>query len=439
MSIATLKSASPDLWTPRGTAPLWQAAPSWLKQQQSDALSKYQQQGLPGIRDEEWRLTNLRALKETELEFISSDLTAVSLPQGQTPRLVFVNGHFNAGLSTVTDLPDVTAIDLKSAVLEEPDAVQALYGTALPKLQHGFTLQNTAYANDGYVVILPKNIELSTAIEIIFINDGRKPSATHNRNLIIASENSKCTVIERHIGAANEASPNQYLNNSVTEIHASDGAKVDHYKLQQESSAAFHMGGIFIRQARASEVKTHSFALSGKLLRNDLLVNLEGEGAHVEMNGLVLGDAEQHIDNHTQVNHAVANCTSDEYYKTILDDKSRSVFRGRIIVAQDAQLTVADQQNNNLLLSEFAEADSKPQLEIYADDVKCSHGATVGQLDQKALFYLQSRGIDLTSAKALLTFAFANEVVERINISAVREELSTLLAGQLVSEVGDLL
>jgi Fe-S cluster assembly protein SufD len=169
------------------------------------------------------------------------------------------------------------------------------------------------------------------------------------------------------------------------------------------------------------------------------VADLQGEGSHVEMNGLVLGKNAMHVDNHTEVNHAVPHCTSDEYYKTVLDDHSRSVFRGRIIVAQDAQQTNADQQNNNLLLSEQAEADTKPQLEIYADDVKCSHGATVGQLDKKSLFYLQSRGIDQDSARALLTFAFANQVVERIKVTAVRDEITHRIAGELVTELEDVL
>jgi len=229
------------------------------------------------------------------------------------------------------------------------------------------------------------------------------------------------------------------LNNVITEIVAGDNAHIDHYKIQQESNDAFHMGGVFINQAKSSQVKNHNIALSGLVTRNDIQTNLLGQGAHMEMNGLVVGQGRQHIDNHTQVNHVVPNCTSDEYYKTVLDDYSRSVFRGRIIVAQDAQLTNADQQNNNLLLSKNAEADSKPQLEIYADDVKCSHGATVGQLDPVSLFYLKSRGINTESANALLTFAFANEVIERIEVDSVRQELTQVLAGELLSGLEELL
>ena len=199
------------------------------------------------------------------------------------------------------------------------------------------------------------------------------------------------------------------------------------------------MGGVFIKQGNGSQVKNHNIALNGLVTRNDIYCDLMGGGAHVEMNGLVLGKGRQHVDNHTEVNHAVAHCTSDEYYKTILDDKSRSVFRGRIIVAQDAQQTIADQQNNNLLLGDNAEADCKPQLEIYADDVKCSHGATVGQLDKTSLFYLQSRGIDAAASQALLTFAFANEVLDRIQIDSIKSELRQFMAGQLLEGLEDLI
>ena len=271
-------------------------------------------------------------------------------------------------------------------------------------------------------------------LEVVFVSQSENV-VNHTRNIIIAQANTQCTIVERHIG--NDGSV--YLNNSITEIIAGDNAHIDHYKIQQESDEAFHMGGVFINQTRNSQVKNHNIALSGLVTRNDIYSNLLGQGAHMEMNGLVVGKGRQHIDNHTEVNHAVPNCTSDEYYKTVLDDHSRSVFRGRIIVAEDAQLTNADQQNNNLLLSNNAEADCKPQLEIYADDVKCSHGATVGQLDPTSLFYLKSRGINAESANALLTFAFANEVIERIQIDSVRQELTQILAGELLSDLEELI
>jgi len=339
---------------------------------------------------------------------------------------VFVDGHLDAAASTglsdkVTSLVDSLAIS------------ENYFGSTLPKVPHGFTALNTAYAHDGYVIHLTPGKVLDGVLEIVFVSQSPE-AVSHTRNLIIAEANTQCTVVERHIGAHGTV----YLNNVITEIIAGDNAHVDHYKVQQESNDAFHMGGVFINQEKSSHVKNHNIALSGLVTRNDICTNLLGPGAHMEMNGLVIGQGRQHIDNHTEVNHAVPNCTSDEYYKTVLDDNSRSVFRGRIIVAEDAQLTNADQQNNNLLLSKNAEADCKPQLEIYADDVKCSHGATVGQLDPVSLFYLKSRGINTESANALLTFAFANEVIERIQVDSVRQELTQVLAGELLSGLEEL-
>lgn len=459
MNIAAEKN---DAWLSRHTAAQLpgQALP-WLRQQRQQALTHYAKVGLPGVRDEQWRYTNLRALKNRVFTMpLENQDTSLTLPASDNPRLVFVDGFYRADLSNNDSLVSVIrCTNLVDALEIEPDIVESnliekFFSLSLPAEQHGFSALNTAYCQDGYVLILPDNTVLDEVLEVYFISSQNGGSAqdkerdktqhkeqqyriSHLRNLLIAGANSQCKVIERHVFIGNHRATEEtvnhsvYLNNTVTEIHAANNAQVDHYKLQQESQEAFHIGGVFIRQAANSQVKSHNIALSGLVTRNDIHCDLLGQGAHVEMNGLVIGTARQHIDNHTQVNHAVPHCSSDEYYKSILDDHSRSVFRGRIVVAQDAQLTNADQQNNNLLLSKYAEADTLPQLEIYADDVKCSHGATVGQLDPKSLFYLRSRGIDAESAKALLSFAFANEVIERIQIESVRAELTQCLAGQL--------
>lgn len=409
----------------------------WLNQHRKTALARFEKVGLPGIRDEQWRYTNLRALKSNHYQLAERDVKSpITLPASQNSRLVFVDGYFDADQSTALNVDGLSFVSLATALSPDGDdaGLSDAFGVCLPKEQHGFTALNTAYCQDGYVLKLAKNTIVKDVLEVYFV--GTQPTTvSHSRNLIIAAANSQCTVVERHIGSDGAL----YLNNTVTEIIAGDNAHIDHYKIQQESDEAFHIGGVFINQAASSQVKNHNVALSGLVTRNDVNCNLLGQGAHMEMNGLVLGKGRQHIDNHTEVNHAVPNCTSDEYYKTVLDDHSRSVFRGRIIVAQDAQLTNADQQNNNLLLSDTAEADTKPQLEIYADDVKCSHGVTVGQLDPNSLFYLQSRGINTESANALLTFAFANEVIERINVNTIREELTKIIAGELLSDLEDLI
>jgi len=453
MSTSTESTVTVDSWVSQhADQPLIGNSLDWLDAARNKAIADYQQVGLPGIRDEQWRYTNLRAIKAKEFTPGVQDKVdpeAINLPQTDNPRLVFVNGFFSSDLSDLDALSEQLTLAPLSQILENQlseesgesgtllaDAVKQHFGTSLPKQAHGFSLLNTAYSQDGYVLLLQKNKVAEQILEVLYVSSAvqnSQQSVSHCRNLIIAEPNSKCTIVERHLGMQDSV----YLNNTITEIHAGENAHIDHYKLQQESDDAFHIGGVFIQQQASSNVTSHNIALSGLVTRNDINSDLVGQGAHVEMNGLVIGYGRQHIDNHTEVNHAVANCTSDEYYKTILDDQSRSIFRGRIIVAQDAQLTNADQQNNNLLLSDRAEADTKPQLEIYADDVKCSHGATVGQLDPKSLFYLRSRGIDQASATALLTFAFANEVIERIRVDSIREELTQLIAGHLLNDLDE--
>jgi len=399
---------------------------AWLNRQRKSALAQFEAVGLPGVRDEDWRYTNLRALKSNDYTLSAVSSLNIELADTTNPRLVFVDGHLDVAASTGLS-------DSVTSLKDSLEIVEGHFSSTLPKKPHGFTALNTAYAHDGYVVHLKSGQRLEGVLEVVFVSQSAD-AVSHTRNLIIADANTQCTIVERHIGVHGTV----YLNNVITEIVAGDNAHIDHYKIQQESNDAFHMGGVFINQAKGSQVKSHNIALSGLVTRNDIYSNLLGQGAHVEMNGLVIGQGRQHIDNHTEVNHAVPNCTSDEYYKTVLDDHSRSVFRGRIIVAKDAQLTNADQRNNNLLLSKNAEADCKPQLEIYADDVKCSHGATVGQLDPVSLFYLKSRGIDAESATALLTFAFANEVIERIKVDSVRQELTQILAGELLNGLEEL-
>ena len=406
----------------------------WLNEQRQQALRHFEKVGLPGVRDEQWRYTNLRALKSNLFCLPKASSAGAELPELLTSpkhaRLVFVDGHFSETHSSIETLPsNIIFTSLKSLLAQSPDLIAKHFGSTIPTDQHGFTALNSAYCQDGYVLILSKDSSLDKPVEVLFFSSEVDTQVSHCRNLVIAAANTKCTVIERHLG--NDGSI--YLNNNVTEIIAGENSHIDHYKLHQESNDAFHIGGIFINQGASTQVKTHNIALSGLVTRNDISTDLTGAGGHVEMNGLVMGAGRQHVDNHTQVNHLVPNCTSDEYYKTILDDQSRSVFRGRIVVTQDAQLTNADQQNNNLLLSSDAEADTLPQLEIYADDVKCSHGATVGQLDEKSLFYLRSRGISLESAIALLTVGFANEVINRIQVDSIREEITTLITGQLLN------
>ncbi len=419
----------------------------WLQASRNAAANHYEQVGLPDIKDEEWRYTNLRQLKNTPLQTVrsvdptsASSFNSLDLPATNNARLVFVDGVYVPELSTLEsgsqDLSQYL-MPMSQALREMPDAVQSHLGSTLPALaeQHGFTALNSAFFHDGYVLNVPRGTVISEPVEMLFVaGQHAQPVMSYSRNLVVLGANSQCTIVERFIAKPDSV----YLANVVTEVVANDNAHLDHYKLQQESDEAFHVGAVYMNQAANAQVSTHNVTLTGLVTRNDIVSNLQGQGAHIEMNGLVIGHGRQHIDSFTQINHLVPHTTSDEFYKTVLDDTSRAVFRGRIVVAQDAQKSNAEQTNNSLLLSATAETDAKPQLEIYADDVKCSHGATVGQLDEKSLFYLSSRGINEESARALLTFAFANEVVERVKVVSIREELTQLIAGELLQGLEEL-
>lgn len=443
------------------------AGRDWLDSIRNDAANEFIKNGLPTIHDEEWRYTDIRQLKRQQFNISKAvpDVSAAlaKLPNNGLAQVVIVNGFFAPQCSSGTLPKGVTVSSLASRL--DDDSLKGLLGSALPIDQHGFTRLNTAYCLDGAVIEITENTNIAQPIELIHVTTYQTTSnqttgnqkkamslqdsaiVSHPRNLIIAGKFSKSHIIERSIciETATLSAPvptkptptkstTPYLNNSVTEIIALNGAQLDHYKVQQDASNAFHIGGVFVNQSRDSTVINHNAALGGILVRNDIHLNLLGAGSHGGMNGLVVGHGSQHVHNHTEVTHHVPHCTSDELYKTVLDDKSRAIFRGRIIVAKDAQKTSAEQNNNNLLLSANAEADSKPQLEIYADDVICSHGATIGQLDEKSLFYFQSRGIRKEDARRLLTFAFVNEVLERINLEPLQIELTKRFLGEFLPD-----
>lgn len=404
---------------------------AWLDSLRQSAAEQFAANGLPTVREEEWRYTDIRKLKRQQFS-LTTDVPDVSsalatLPDYGLPRIIVINGYFVSS----TALPKgVTAKSLAKQLQEKPESLQGQLGTIAPQTMHSFTALNTAYCFDGVLLEIADNAIIEQPIEIVHLiaNTG---VVAHPRNLIIAGKLSNVEIIERSIAVnTNDC----YLNNSVTEIIAHDGAQLEHYKIQQDSPVAFHMGGVFINQGRNAKVINHNIALGGALVRNDIHLTLLGTGGHGGMNGLVVGHGKQHVHNHTEVDHRVPHCTSDEYYKNVLDDDARAIFRGRIIVAQDAQKTNAEQQNNNLLLSDNAEANCKPQLEIYADDVQCSHGATVGQLDAKSLFYLQSRGISAKDARRLLTFAFVNELLDRVGYEPLRSELTQRFLGELLPD-----
>jgi Fe-S cluster assembly protein SufD len=341
------------------------------------------------------------------------------------PRLVFVNGHYNPGISFLAGLPKgVTATRLAKALAAGTPALEQHLARYADSQSSAFTALNTALMQDGGFIEIPKGMVVEKPIYLMYVStvDGG-PTLSSPRTLILAGRESQATIIEGHIGLGEGT----YFSNAVTEIVADESAVVEYSKLHQESGAASHVGTVRVEQARASNVTTHSFSFGGALIREDLNVVLNGEGAEAQLNGLYLTTARQRIDHHTTLDHAQPHCASRELYKGVLDGHSAGVFNGRVIVRKDAQKTDSKQSNKNLLLSEDAVINTKPQLEIFADDVKCTHGATIGQVDLEAIFYLRSRGIGISEAHKILTFAFANDVIDRVKFSPLRDRLRDAL------------
>jgi Fe-S cluster assembly protein SufD len=413
------------------------AGVGWVKKLRDSAAASFAEHGLPSTRDEDWKYTNVKPIAKRQFrpagssdEGVNAAAVAGCAIEGLScHRAVFVNGYFSPPLSDLSALPPGVVLDsLARTLAERPQDLSAALGRVMPAESHGFTSLNTAYLTDGAYLRVPEGVVVEHPIDLLFINTAIDPApVVQPRNLIVMEPSSSASVLERYVGVGNGS----YLTNAVTELSVRANASIEHYKLQEESVQAYHVGGLFINLERDARVTSHNVAVGGAIARTDLRAVLAAEGAHCEMNGLYLGNGRQHLDNHTQIDHARPRCTSDEYYKGVLDDRARAVFHGRIVVQQDAQQTDAQQQNRNLLLSPDAEIDTKPQLEIYADDVKCSHGATVGQLDSDSLFYLRSRAIDERTARLLLTYAFANDVIGRCALKPVRERLEQTLTRKL--------
>ncbi len=396
----------------------------WLQALRYEALEKFSTQGFPSPREEEWRYTNISGI-EKKLFSPSTSLTAgnvdaewlKSYQLQDAWSVVLVNGHFSAELSVLDDLPEtVSVLSMADALAKQPGKVEKYLGRAANQSEHSFIAFNTAWFSDGLFVHIPAKLVLDKPIQLLHIVTGADAMAT-TRNIVIADEMAEANLIETFVGT-----DNAYLTAAVTEVFVEQNANLTLYKMQSESEKAYHFGGSYIKQARDARFTHHNFAFGGLLARSDIHVDLD-QASECELNGLYLGVNRQHIDNHTRINHLKPHAISRELYKGVLDDRARGVFQGRVIVAIDAQKTDSQMNNRNLLLSDDAEADTKPQLEIYADDVKCGHGVTVGQLDEKSIFYLQSRCIDEETARNMLTFAFANEMVDKIKIKGLHDRV----------------
>ncbi len=356
-------------------------------------------------------------------------IEAQRIPGLDTCRLVFINGHYSAALSDSQEPGgNVRVRSLAGVLADDPEALRGRFGGCAPADFSGFTALNTAFAEDGAFIEVPADARGERPIELVFVSTPQDPAvACHPRVLISAGHHGEATIIEHFVGIDDAAN----LTNVVTEAVLDAGAQIAHYRIQRDSRKGFHIGSVHTQQAGASRFESHNMQIGGQLVRSDINTTLNDEGAETLLNGLYLANGRQHVDTHTRINHMVPNTKSEEAYRGILDDNARGVFNGRVYVARDAQKTAAYQSNDNLLLSGKAEIDTKPELEIYADDVVCSHGATIGQLDQTAMFYLRSRGVDEEAARGLLLYAFAEETIERMQLSALREWLQGFVIEEL--------
>lgn len=403
----------------------------WLQTLRQQARGQFERQGLPAKKVEDWKYTSLWQLSQEDFTHDAKpakvDVTEcgkVALME-QAHRLVIVDGQFSAELSQLDNLEaGLTLAPLTQSLEKAEDLLNAHIDVEKP----GLNALNTFLMQEGAYLHVAANSKIEKPVEVLVINSGETDKlATHLRHLVQLEANSEITLIEHYVSLQD----NVGFTNVVTEVDLAENAKLHHFKLQHESLKHYHIATLASKQAASSEWNTNNISLGGKLARNDIHSQLLGEQSHVTMDGLYLLVGDQHVDNHTRIDHAVPHTTSEEVYKGVMDDDSHAVFNGKVIVHKDAQKTDANQSNRNLLLSRTCEIDSKPEMEIYADDVKCGHGSTVGQLDETQLFFLRARGLDEVSARSLLTYAFAVEVLQRITAEPVRQALSNVIEHRL--------
>ncbi len=406
----------------------------WLSRARQTAFERFVAHGFPTRREEEWKYTDVSVIgKRTSLapDNIPPDpsseaaLFAWTLAQESIHLMVFVNGHYSSELSAVSEFPTGVRLDSLADLL---DGSAELPETFFDQQQEHtiFAALNNALTTDGAVLKLATGAVLEKPLYLLFIASGHG-TAIYPRNIVIAGEGSRATIIEHYFGMMDTHN----FTNAVTQISLATRAELQHCKLLQEGNAAFHVAGIHAEQAANSRFVSQSFALGERLARNDITSRLNGPECLCTFDGLYLLDGKQHVDHHTRIDHLAPSGTSREYYRGILDGESHGVFNGKVVVHPHAVKTDAHQANHNLLLSRQAEADTKPQLEIFADDVKCTHGATVGQLDEEGLFYLRSRGVDEESARSLLIYGFANDIIGRVGVPGMRARIKGLVLDRL--------
>jgi Fe-S cluster assembly protein SufD len=394
--------------------------------------------GFPTTKHEEWKYTNVSPIIENNFTLSQSykpgmlksqDIAKYHFDGLENSCFVFINGHFASDLSNISGLKD--SVELKSldtAISENNNHVMQLLTKYASPEDDSFISLNTAFMQDGAFIKVPDGVDISQPIHLLFLSiPGKNPQVNFPRNLFVIGQSSRIKIVETYAGIDDCI----YFTNSVNEIVIGENAELERYKIQIESDQAYHVSALHVSQERDSRFIDHNISLGGSLVRNNIASEFKAQGGSCVLNGLYIGTHKQHIDNHTAIDHAKAHCESHELYKGILDEKARGVFNGKIYVRPDAQKTNAIQANNCILLSDTATIDTKPQLEIFADDVKCTHGATIGQLDEDAYFYMRSRGINKTMARNLLIHAFASEVLDKINIDPIRESIADLFIDKL--------
>jgi Fe-S cluster assembly protein SufD len=406
----------------------------WLEQLRREGIEQFRAVGFPSNKVEQWRHTNVAPIARMAFELgegqavSEAALAPFLFGAAAAAELVFINGHFSAEHSALKSLPaGVTVRSLAEMLRSDPGVLEGHLGQLADIEQNPFVALNTGFIQDGAFVYLAKGANFEAPIHLVFVSvAGATATVSHPRVLIVAEEQVRGTVVESYVGVG----AGTYFTNAVTEITLGAGSELDHCRLQEELRQAFHISTTQALLAEKANLVSHSASLGGKLTRNDLNVLLKGERAHATLNGLVLIDGEQHCDNHTLLDHAAPNCPSHELYKHVLGGKASGVFRGKILVQREAQKTDSKQTSKSLLLSDEAYMNSQPALEIYADDVKCTHGSTTGPVDEDMIFYLRTRGVGLEAARHLLSYAFAADVTRRIRVEPVRRRLEDLMAAR---------
>jgi len=414
---------------------------AWIELVRDSAMDRFESLGFPTVAEEEWKYTNLAELSKQHFNPASShegnDYKAAqfSFPETANSHIVLVNGNFRRDLSTTEKLGGVVVLDLLDAIANASysKVVREYLARNASYHDRGLTALNTAFLESGVFVLVPRNVELESPLQITFVADSLYGNtANFPRVLLVAEENSSLKLVERFVSAGQQAT----FTNAVVEIVLLDGARLKHDRLQQEGPQAFHIATTAAELGHGSSYNTTAVNLGAKLARHDISVVMNHEGAECWVDGLYVVGSSQHSDTHSVIDHKQPNCNSHQLYKGILDDNGRAVFNGKIFVREGAQKTDAMQTNKNLLLSPRARVDTKPQLEIYADDVKCAHGAAVGQIDQEELFYLATRGINPALGKSLLTYGFAEEVIGKIGLDSIRAQLDQAVLSQIHTELG---